>query len=74
MSFQNFDGGAPPQQQGGDEQNAFGAAPGGTQPNNQISQQLDPNAGQGAFPGAPQGGAPGAVGPPAGGDQKTTLW
>jgi hypothetical protein len=74
MSFQpNFEGGAQ-QQQGKDEQNAFGGAPAGLQQPNPMNQQMDPSQQQGPFPGAPQGGAPGPGGPQAGGDQKTTLW
>jgi hypothetical protein len=74
MSFQpNFEGGAQ-QQQGKEEQNAFGAAPTGLQQPNPMNQQMDPSQQQGQFPGAPQGGAPGPGGPQAGGDQKTTLW
>jgi len=74
MSFQNFEGGAPPQQPGNEEQNQFGAAPGGQQQPNQMGQQMDPSQQQGQFQGAPQGGPPGPGGPQPGGDQKTTLW
>lgn len=75
MSFQqNFEGGAQPPQQGGEEQGGYGAAPGAPQQQPQLGQQMDPNQQQGQFPGAPPVGTPGSHGQQPGGDQKTTLW
>ncbi|KAK4504051.1 hypothetical protein PRZ48_004966 [Zasmidium cellare] len=74
MSFPNFEGGAQPPQQGGEEQGGFGAAPGAPQ-QPALGQQMDPSQQQSQFPGAPQG-APGAApqAPQPGQEQKTTLW
>lgn len=74
MSFPNFEGGAQPPQQGGEEQGAFGATTGANQQPQPMGQQMDPSQQQGQFQGGPQVAATGPGGPQPGGDQKTTLW
>jgi len=74
MSFNNYEAGQQAAQPGAEDQGAYGAAPGGTQPPAGIQQQMDPNQQQAQFQGGPLGAAPGAGGPQPGSDQKTTLW